>query len=77
VSITKEAEEMLKDRVTIVRSDKEMIACIEDIKEKGKEARAITLPNHNDKTFITTYATCGDFNSIERTVNFLQSIVNT
>lgn len=75
ISLRKQEELLMQDRITIVRSMKEFELCIEDIIKNGKESSVFTRPNHSDKTFITRFATGGDFGSIERTTNFLKSLI--
>lgn len=75
LALTDKAENMLKNRVTIVRSKKEMGLCLDDIVDNGINSFVFTRPNHDDKTFINTYATCGDFNSKNRTIDFLKTLL--
>lgn len=72
---TQKAERLLQNRVTIVRSSKELELCIDDIIENGREARVFKQPNPNDNAFINSYATSGWFNNVERAVDKINSIL--
>ncbi len=74
-AITPTARNLLEKRVTIAESIDEFLSHIEDVAENGRQAKAFTLPDHSDKTFINTYATCGDNKSLELTVDFLESLI--
>ena len=76
LALTEEAERLLKNRITLVKTREELELSLADIAENGVNAKAFTIPDHNDRTFIETFATCGDHNSIDRTIDFLQSIIN-
>lgn len=76
LTLTEHAERLLKNRITLVKTREELELSLADIVENGVNAKAFTIPDHNDRTFMETFATCGDHNSIDRTVDFLQSIIN-
>lgn len=75
LDITDDAKKLLENRVTIVRSSNELEVCIQDIIENGINARAFTLLDHKDNAFIVKYATCGEGNSLKRSVDFLEAVL--
>lgn len=75
LALTEQAEKLLRNRVVIVSSWKEMELCLEDIVKNRRKSEVFTYTNHDDKTFLTTYATRGDYKSAERTVDFLEAII--
>lgn len=75
LELTEPACALLKDRVTIVGSATELADCIDDIAKNGLQAKAFVRPDHSDKAFINTFATHGGHNSMERTLDFFESVI--
>jgi hypothetical protein len=75
ISITDDARNLLKKRAMIVESYNEFINTIHDVAENHTNAKVFTDTNPEDQNFILKYATCGDFQSVKRSVDFIDSLL--
>ena len=75
ISITDDARNLLNKRAMIVESYNEFINTIHDVAENHTNAKVFTDTNPKDQNFILKYATCGDFQSVKRSVDFIDSLL--